>query len=46
MGLYEYYDLEEERHLEVKDSFKEILNHEKAKGIRSKTISLLEQMEQ
>ncbi|MFL5783120.1 MAG: hypothetical protein ACJ76H_00840, partial [Bacteriovoracaceae bacterium] len=44
MGLFEYYDKDERKHLELKEFFIKHLKEEKAIGIKEKLSSLLERM--
>ena len=44
MGLFEYYDSDEGKHLEIKEILERKLREEKAIGIKKKIDSLLEQM--
>lgn len=44
MGLFEYYDKDEEQYLDLKEVFIKHLKEEKASGIRDKIVSLLERM--
>ena len=44
MGLFEYYDRDDEEHLELKDLFKKMLETEKAPGVKQRIALLLEDM--